>query len=102
MDTDGDGYINVREIKEHIRNQQCRNLPPQLAKHILQMNDDDSNGVLDFDEFYQMSIRQEWLFQRLIKKYCRLIVPPPRRLDEDETGKFRVLFHLSSIQIDQA
>lgn len=88
MDTDGDGYLNVREIKEHIRNQQCRDLPPHLSKHILEMNDDDSNGVLDFDEFYRMSIRQEWLFQRLVKQYCRMLVPPPRRQDADETGKF--------------
>lgn len=81
----------MREIKEHIHNQQCRNLPPHLAKHILQMNDDDGNGVMDFDEFYRMSIRQEWLFHRLVKQYCRILVPPPRRTDADETGNFSYL-----------
>lgn len=55
------------------------------------MNDDDSNGVLDFDEFYRMSVRQEWLFQRLVKQYCRLVVPPPRRQDQDETGKYIIV-----------
>lgn len=51
------------------------------------MHDDDMNGQLDFEEFYRMSVRQEWLFSRLLVKYCRLIVPSPHRPEQDEIGK---------------
>lgn len=73
-------------MKRLIRNNQCGQIPPNLAQHILRMHDEDSDGRLDFEEFYRMSVRQEWLFSRMMKKYCRLVVPPPRR-SEDETGK---------------
>lgn len=87
MDTNHDGRLNIRELKQHIKNFQCRNLPDYLAKHILRMSDDDSDGALDFEEFYQLSLRQEWLFSRLVFKYCKMIVPSPHRPEEDETGK---------------
>lgn len=87
MDTNHDGVLNIRELKNHIRNYQCRNLPDYLAKHILKMSDEDSDGVLDFEEFYQLSLRQEWLFSRLVFKYCRMIVPLPHRPEGDQTGK---------------
>lgn len=87
LDTNNDGVLNIRELKNHIRNYQCRNLPDYLAKHILRMSDEDSDGVLDFEEFYQLSLQQEWLFSRLVFKYCKMIVPSPRRPEADETGK---------------
>lgn len=86
LDTDRDGRLNIRELKAHIRNFQCRNLPDYLANHILRMSDDDSDGVLDFEEFYKLSLRQEWLFSRLIFNYCKMLVPAPNR-ERDETGK---------------
>lgn len=83
--------MDVRELKHHIRNQQCRQLPENLANHILRMHDDDGNGQLDFEEFYRMSVRQDWLFNRLLVKYCKLIVPSPHRPEQDEIGKhFRI------------
>lgn len=88
LDTNNDGVLNIRELKNHIRRFPCRNLPEYLANHILRMSDDDSDGVLDFEEFYQLSLRQEWLFSRLVFKYCRLIVPSPHRPEQDETGNF--------------
>ena len=51
------------------------------------MSDEDSDGSLDFEEFYQLSLRQEWLFSRLVFKYCKMIVPSPHRPEIDETGK---------------
>lgn len=87
LDTDRDGHLSIHEIKTFIRNRQCRNLPENLANQIVQMNDNDANGLLDFEEFYRMSIKQEWLINRLLTKYCKLVVPPPRRLEEDEIGK---------------
>lgn len=85
MDTDRDGRLNIRELKEHIRNFPCRNIPEYLANHILKMSDDDSDGALDFEEFYRLSLRHEWLFSRLVFKYCKMIVPSPQR-PGDETG----------------
>lgn len=61
-------------------------MPQYLANHILKMSDDDSDGVLDFEEFYQMSRRQDWMINRLLFKYCKLIVPGPRRQEQDEIG----------------
>lgn len=87
LDRNRDGHLNVHELKAHIRNHECGNLPENLAAHILKMHDDDFNGQLDFEEFYQMSIRQEWLFSRAVAKYCKLIVPSPHRPEQDEIGK---------------
>lgn len=99
LDTNHDNRLNIRELKQHIRNFQCRNLPDYLAKHILRMSDDDSDGALDFEEFYQLSLRQEWLFSRLVFKYCKMIVPLPHRPEEDETGKtnfYSLVFNLNN------
>lgn len=63
-----------------------------MANHILRMHDDDGNGQLDFEEFYRMSLRQEWLFSRLLVKYCKLIVPSPHRPEQDEIGKTFSIF----------
>lgn len=92
LDTDRDGRLNIRELKNHIKNYQCRDLPDYLGNHILRMSDDDSDGVLDFEEFYRLSLRQEWLFSRLVFNYCKMIVPRPNR-ERDETGK-NENFHL--------
>lgn len=80
--------LNIRELKNHIRNFQCQNLPDYLAKHILRMSDNDSDGVLDFEEFYQLSLQQEWLFSRLVFNYCKMVIPSPHRPETDEPGKF--------------
>lgn len=56
------------------------------------MHDEDSNGRLDFEEFYRMSVRQEWLFSRMMVKYCKMIVPSPRREPQDEIGKIEFIF----------
>lgn len=90
MDTDRNGYVNIRELKNHIRNRQCRQFPEKLANHILRMHDDDMNGQLDFEEFYRMSVRQEWMFKRMLLKYCKLIVPSPHRPEQDEIGRHRI------------
>lgn len=96
MDEDRDGRLNIRELKAHIRNFQCRNIPEHLANHILKMSDEDSDGALDFEEFYRLSLRQEWLFSRLIFNYCKMIVPSPHRPEHDETGKdAHIHFHLN-------
>lgn len=96
LDTDRDGHLSIHEIKTFIRNRQCRNLPEKLANQIVQMNDNDANGLLDFEEFYRMSIKQEWLINRLLTRYCKLVVPSPRRLEEDEIGKILSLYAIET------
>lgn len=74
------------------RSVECGNIPVSLANLILDMHDEDSNGKLDFDEFYQMSLQQEWLFSRFLKSYCKYLVPAPRREGEDQIGDFIFFF----------
>lgn len=85
----------MHELKQHIRNHECRNLPENLAHHILKMHDDDFNGQLDFEEFYKMSLQQEWLFSRVLARYCKLIVPSPHRPEQDEIGKIEIFILIS-------
>ncbi|XP_055305012.1 rhomboid-related protein 2-like [Sitodiplosis mosellana] len=84
LDTNNDGRLNIRELKQHIKNLQCR-LPEYLAEHIFRMSDEDSDGALNFEEFYQLSLRQKWLFSHLVFRYCKMIVPSPNRPEADET-----------------
>lgn len=101
LDQDRDGFLNIHELKLMIRNHQCDNIPENLAHHILRMHDEDSNGKLDFDEFYRMSLQQEWLISRLMKRYCKLIVPSPHRPEEDEIGKINFLFIFLSFNLEE-
>lgn len=87
FDTNRDGFLNIHEMKELIKHHQCEDIPKEVARQILQMNDDDSNGRLDFEEFYQLSQRHKWLFEGLLTRYCRMIVPSPHRPEQDQVGK---------------
>lgn len=51
------------------------------------MSDKNGDGVLDFEEFYQMSRKYDWLFMRMMHKYVNLVVPPPRRAQRAGIGK---------------
>lgn len=93
LDTDCDGRLNICELKDHIRDFQCRNLSGCLANNILQMPDEDSDGVLNFEEFYKLSLRKEWSFIRVLFNYCKMIVPPPNR-ECDEIGNHIYLLKL--------
>lgn len=78
----------MRELQAHLRDHQCKNLPEVLVNRVLKGGDQEWIGFLDFEEFYDMSMRQEWFpVSRFMTKYCELIVPSPRRTEEDETGK---------------
>lgn len=74
-------------MKQLIRRHQCDNIPKGVARQILECADDDGDGRLDFEEFYAMSQEHNWLFKGFVVKYCRLIVPSPKREEVDETGK---------------
>lgn len=91
-DRDSNGYLDIKEMKTMIRNHQCDTLPKGLARHIVEMADENNDGRIDFDEFYKMSFEHEWLFKGLVARYCKLIVPSPHRgTTFDETGMSHVL-----------
>lgn len=91
FDHDRDGFLSIPEMKNLIRQHQCEDIPKEVARQILLMHDDDSNGRLDFEEFYQLSQRHQWLWRGLIAKYCRVVVPSPHRPEQDEIGKNFIL-----------
>lgn len=86
FDRDRDGYLGICEMKQLIRRHQCDDIPKGVARQILECADDDGDGRLDFEEFFAMSQEHNWLFKGFVVKYCRLIVPSPRREEVDETG----------------
>lgn len=63
------------------------NLSTCIASQILKKYDADFDGMLNFEEFYQMSLQKECAFNRIVFKYCKLVVPPRIRR-EDSVGKF--------------
>lgn len=86
-DTDQDGFLNVNEMKILIRHHQCDQIPKEVARQILAMHDEDENNRLDFEEFYRLTQRHDWIFRGLLVKYCKMIVPSPHRPEQDEVGK---------------
>lgn len=47
----------------------------------------DGDRRLDFDEFFVITRQHSWLVTHYAIKYCQLLVPAPRR-EEDEVGKY--------------
>lgn len=74
-------------MKQLIRQHQCEEIPKEVARQILLMHDNDSNGQLDFEEFYQLSQRHGWIFRNMMVKYCKMLIPSPHRPEQDEIGK---------------
>lgn len=68
---------------------QCNDLPKGLAKAILNRHDDDGDGRLDFEEFFNLSQEHHWLVRDICVKYCRYVVPRRNGAVADETGKPR-------------
>lgn len=75
-DTDGDGYLNREEMKRLVLEKKCPDMPAVCAKQLLKMSDVDRNGLLDFEEFYNMSIEHPYFFSTMCLKYCKVVVPP--------------------------
>lgn len=87
-DTNHDGFLSKRELRQLIKERQCDDLPKGLAKKILQMHDADGDGHLDFDEFFALSQEHRWLVRDICVKYCRMVVPRRSGGHSDETGEF--------------
>lgn len=75
-------------------------LQPPLAKYIASQihkkYDKNCDGMLSFDEFYDMSLRKDYKFHRLLFRYCKYVVPQK----QSSIGKtathisfFTIIFH---------
>lgn len=80
-------------MKNLIKSHGCDSLPKGLARNLMKMGDEDNNGVLSFDEFYKLSIQNDWLIKGYVARYCKLVVPSPHRGTAfDEPGKLNIIF----------
>lgn len=79
MDTDRDGYLTITEVKRLVKNKQCSDMPRGVSRRILKMADEDGDGKLDFEEFFKLSQEHDWLVGHYVARYCRWLVPDPRR-----------------------
>ncbi|XP_059618494.1 LOW QUALITY PROTEIN: protein rhomboid [Phlebotomus argentipes] len=86
LDRDGDGYLNIDELKHLIRSHQCREMPRGVARRVMEIGDTNGDGRLDFEEFYQLSRTHKWMLKPLVVRYCQMVVPSPHRTPEDAIG----------------
>lgn len=76
-----------------MRNKQCSEMPPGVARRVLQMADEDGDGRLDFEEFFRLSQEHDWVMGHYMARYCHWIVPDPHReltsdgMSPDQTGE---------------
>lgn len=77
-DTDGDGYLNVEELRKLVeRNpEQCRDLPREVTEYLHETHDENEDGMLDFEEFYKLTRKNHWIVRDWCVKYCEYIIPP--------------------------
>ena len=86
IDTDGDKYISVPEMKDYIRVHKPYAIAPGIAGKILKMADGDGNRKLHFEEFYKLTQipKLSWLIQ-----YVNLVEPPRKgNPDVDEISGY--------------
>lgn len=86
-------------MKDYLQKYPCRNVPENLANNILGLSDKNADGMLDFEEFYQLSRRHRWLFKKMVHKYCQLVVPHPHRTPRVEIGESNLVFMLNYFQL---
>lgn len=94
IDMNHDGVVQIDELQQYMGNYLRPSMAKFIAKQIHSKYDVNSDGKLNFEEFYEMSLRKEYKFHRLLFKYCRYVVPP-RTQDEDSLGNHLVFISLS-------
>lgn len=84
-DRNGTGSLSIQELKRMINNRRCPDLPKGFAKNLLKTADQNNDGRLDFEEFYQMSREHHYLFRDMCVRYCKLVIPSRNPIIADET-----------------
>ncbi|XP_055529532.1 protein rhomboid isoform X2 [Wyeomyia smithii] len=84
-DKAGTGLLSIQELKRMINHRRCPDLPKGFVKKLLKQADQNNDGHLDFEEFYQMSREHHYLFRDMCVRYCRLVVPSRNPATDDET-----------------
>lgn len=85
-DRDRTGLLSIQELKRMINNRRCPDLPKGFVKNLMKNADQNNDGHLDFEEFYQMSREHHYLFRDMCVRYCKLVVPNRNPANADETG----------------
>lgn len=91
IDVNHDGAVQIHELQQYMTNFLRPSLAKYIANQIHQKYDVNSDGMLSFDEFYEMSLRREYKFHRFLFKYCKYVVPP-REQTEDSYGNGLILY----------
>lgn len=99
-----DGVVQIDELQQYMGNYLRPSLAKFIAKQIHKKYDVNSDGKLNFEEFYEMSLRKEYKFHRLLFKYCKYVVPP-RPHDEGNFYEFEffscsIIYLLSSLKLE--
>lgn len=71
-----DGAVQIHELQQFMGNFLEPSLAKCIASQIHKKYDKNSDGLLSFDEFYEMSLRKDSKFHWLLFRYCKYIVPP--------------------------
>lgn len=79
------GLLSMQELRRMINNRRCPDLPKGFVKNLLKTADQNNDGHLDFEEFYQMSREHHYLFRDMCVRYCKLVVPSRNPMTVDET-----------------
>lgn len=83
-DRDHTGHLSILELKRMINSRRCPDLPKGFAKKLMKTADQNNDGFLDFEEFYQMSREHNYLFRDMCVRYCKMIVPSRNPVVADE------------------
>ncbi|XP_062565788.1 rhomboid-related protein 2 isoform X1 [Armigeres subalbatus] len=80
------GLLSIQELKRMINSRRCPDLPKGFVKNLMKNADQNNDGHLDFDEFYQLSREHHYLFRDMCVRYCKLVCPSRNPATVDETG----------------
>ncbi|XP_062565789.1 rhomboid-related protein 2 isoform X2 [Armigeres subalbatus] len=79
------GLLSIQELKRMINSRRCPDLPKGFVKNLMKNADQNNDGHLDFDEFYQLSREHHYLFRDMCVRYCKLVCPSRNPATVDET-----------------
>lgn len=81
------GVISIRELKMHMHSLLETSLEKHITNQVLRKYDENSDTMLNFEEFYQMTlINRNNKFQRMVSRYCEIVIPT-RTPTDDSNGK---------------